>query len=155
MRGGKMNRTIIMIMLIAILLVAGCSKATGNAVSDKVKVTVFKSATCGCCSGYVEELKNNGYDVDVQITSDVDSIKDKYNVPASIRSCHTSVIGDYFVEGHVSMKAIEKLLREKPEINGIGTPGMPAGSPGMPGVQTEDFVVYAVSGDEVSEFVIV
>lgn len=50
-------------------------------------------------------------------------------------------------------EAITKLLTEKPEIKGIGMPGMPSGSPGMPGNKQGDFVVYAVQKDgSVTEF---
>ena len=39
------------------------------------------------------------------------------------------------------------MLSEKPDIKGIAMPGMPTGSPGMPGAKTGDFVVYAVNND--------
>ncbi|MBI3040656.1 MAG: DUF411 domain-containing protein [Chloroflexi bacterium] len=42
------------------------------------------------------------------------SIKRKYQIPPNMESCHTAVIGDYFVEVHVPVAAIEKLLAEKP-----------------------------------------
>ena len=61
--------------------------------------------------------------------------------------CHTTIIGDYFVEGHVPLEAVEKLLTEKPDIKGIAMPGMPSGSPGMPGAKKGDFVIYAVNRD--------
>lgn len=67
-------------------------------------------------------------------------------------SCHTAVIADYFVEGHIPIEAIEKLLEEKPGIDGIALPGMPTGSPGMPGQQTEAFKIYALSAGTASEF---
>ena len=35
------------------------------------------------------------------------------------------------IEGHVPIESINKLFREKPNINGIAVPGMPLGSPGM------------------------
>jgi hypothetical protein len=41
------------------------------------------------------------------------------------------VVGRYIVEGHVPATVIERLLREKPDIVGVGVAGMPAGSPGM------------------------
>jgi hypothetical protein len=69
-----------------------------------------------------------------------------------MRSCHTTVGGGYFVEGHVPIAAIESLLARRPAILGIALPGMPAGSPGMTGTQTEPFVVYAVSRTGISVF---
>ncbi len=42
---------------------------------------------------------------------------------------------------------MERLMSEKPDIAGIAMPGMPAGSPGMPGSKYGDFVIYAVDHD--------
>ena len=42
-----------------------------------------------------------------------------------------ALIGGYVVEGHVPLDAIQKLLKERPKIAGIGVGGMPIGSPGM------------------------
>ncbi len=80
------------------------------------------------------------------------SIKRKYQIPQNMESCHTAVIAGYFVEGHMPIEAIEKLLEEKPDIDGIALPGMPTGSPGMPGQQTEAFKIYALSAGTASEF---
>ena len=68
-----------------------------------------------------------------------------------MESCHTVVIGDYFIEGHIPLEAVEKLLVEKPDIKGIAMPGMPSGSPGMPGAKKGDFVIYAVNNDGTTE----
>lgn len=35
------------------------------------------------------------------------------------------------VEGHVPVAAINKMLKERPDIRGIALPGMPLNSPGM------------------------
>ena len=70
-----------------------------------------------------------------------------------MQSCHTSIIGDYYVEGHVPVEAIRKLLDERPSIDGIALPGMPQGSPGMSGEKAEPFVIYAITGGAVEEFV--
>ena len=51
------------------------------------------------------------------------------------------------------LEAVEKLLKEQPDIAGIAMPGMPEGSPGMPGSKRGDFVIYAVNNDgSYSEF---
>ncbi len=80
------------------------------------------------------------------------SIKEKYQIPQNMESCHTAVIADYFVEGHVPIEAIEELLKEKLDIDGIALPGMPSGSPGMPGQKIEAFKIYALSDGMASEF---
>jgi hypothetical protein len=64
-----------------------------------------------------------------------------------MESCHTVEIENYFVEGHVPIEAIQKLLNEKPDINGIALPGMPSGSPGMPGLKMEKFKIHQITLD--------
>jgi hypothetical protein len=63
------------------------------------------------------------------------------------------LIGGYVVEGHVPVGAINKLLKERPNIKGISLPGMPDGSPGMTGVKTEPITIYEVS-DEAKVFAV-
>ena len=58
-----------------------------------------------------------------------------------------AIYGNYFVEGHIPIEAIKKLLVEKPDIKGIAMPGMPSGSPGMPGAKDGQFIIYAVAKD--------
>ncbi len=116
------------------------------------KAVMYKSPTCGCCTKYANELENVGFDVEVVSSMNMDAVKDQHDIPNEKQSCHTIAIGDYFVEGHVPMEAIEKLLDEKPAISGIGLAGMPAGTPGMPGPQRAPFAVYQSSGGAVSEF---
>jgi hypothetical protein len=59
------------------------------------------------------------------------SIAIQSGVPADLQTCHTARIGGYIVEGHVPAEDIQRMLKEKPAIVGIGVGGMPMGSPGM------------------------
>ena len=111
-------------------------------------IAIYKSANCGCCGIYGSYFKSRGNSNAKVITvEDIDSIKSKYNVPAELQSCHTTIVGNYFVEGHIPLKAVNKLLEERPDIAGIAMPGMPSGSPGMPGTKKGDFVIYSVNRD--------
>lgn len=110
-------------------------------------VTIYKSASCGCCGLYAEHLKQNGFSVKVVEQQDISSIKEKHNIPSDLRSCHTAEVGGYFVEGHVPAEAIIKLLQEKPDITGIALPGMPSGSPGMPGRKTGKWAILGIRSD--------
>ena len=107
------------------------------------KVIVYKSSSCGCCENYISLLEQKGYKVETIVSSDMASIKKDYGIPSEIESCHTSIFDNYVVEGHVPLEAIDKLLLEKPDVEGIGLAGMPAGSPGMSGIKRESFVVYS------------
>ena len=58
--------------------------------------------------------------------TELDTIHARYNVPDSLRSCHTAVIDGYVLEGHVPAPEIRRLLRERPEITGLAVAGMPS-----------------------------
>jgi hypothetical protein len=108
-------------------------------------VTLHKSPNCGCCTGHAAALEAAGFAVTIKETADLAAIKDQYAIPSEGESCHTSIIGDYVVEGHVPLEAIEVLLAEQPDIAGIGLAGMPIGTPGMPGAKTAPYEVYQLS----------
>jgi hypothetical protein len=80
------------------------------------------------------------------------TVKQKYNIPLEMQSCHTTIIGEYFIEGHVPYEAINKLLKEQPNIDGIALPGMPIGTPGMPGEKDEPYVIYQLIDGKSSVF---
>jgi hypothetical protein len=94
-------------------------------------VTVYKSPTCGCCQGWVDHLRAEGFRVEVVDMNDRTGIASGRGVPDSLASCHTGVVGDYFVEGHVPAEDIRRLVEEEPNGLGLAVPGMPIGSPGM------------------------
>lgn len=146
----KMKKVLITIFFVITLLIAGCSSAVDDNIkesnsmkldSSNNKITVYKSPSCGCCNGHIEEYERLGFEVKVVEMVDLSPIKDKYNIPSYMQSCHTAVWGEYFIEGHVPSQAIEKLVNEKPDIKGISLPGMPSGTPGMPGPKMGDYVI--------------
>ena len=98
---------------------------------DIPKVVSYRSASCGCCKKWINHLQDNGLEVVDNIVEDVSAIKIQYPIPNNLRSCHSAQIANYTIEGHVPIESINKLFREKPNINGIAVPGMPLGSPGM------------------------
>ncbi len=77
----------------------------------------------------------------------LNEVKDRYGVPPNLRSCHTGLVGDYVIEGHVPGEVISRLLREKPAIVGLAVPGMPVGSPGMEGPNPQPFTVFSFDQD--------
>ena len=94
-------------------------------------VRVYRDPTCGCCGLWVERLRKAGFAATVTEVEDIGAIKTKYGVPPRVSSCHTALVGNYVLEGHVPVEDIRRLLQERPDIAGIGVPGMPIGSPGM------------------------
>ena len=126
--------------------------ASANINNKKLSVEVFKTPSCGCCYGYVLFLEKEQFNVKETDMRSLHSIKQKYNIPLEMQSCHTTIIGKYFIEGHVPLEAINKLLKEQPDIDGIALPGMPIGTPGMPGKKEEPFVVYQLIDGKFSIF---
>lgn len=79
--------------------------------------------------------------------SQLRDIKDKHGIPQHLRSCHTGMVGNYLIEGHVPGNIITRLLREKPSVAGIAVPGMPIGSPGMEGPNPKPYDVFSFDRD--------
>jgi hypothetical protein len=118
------------------------------AASFLTTATLYKTPGCECCLEYTSYLEEaTDADIEIAEVDDLAEIKDEYNVPRDIESCHTMDAGEYFVEGHVPQEAIGKLAIEEPDVAGIALPEMPQGSPGMPGEKDEEFVIYAVYDD--------
>jgi hypothetical protein len=76
-------------------------------------------------------MRESGYTVEVNGDQNRAAVRDQFNVPLQIQSCHTAIVDGYIIEGHVPVVEIERLLIERPEIVGLAVVGMPAGSPGM------------------------
>lgn len=142
-------------ILISALLIFGFGKQGSQPVLENGRITVFYSPTCACCIQYISYLKRNGFKVlekkDMAKRMD---LLEKYQIPQEMTACHTSIIGDYFVEGHMPVEIIKKLLEEKPEIDGIALPGMPPGSPGMSGFKTGKWTIYGLLDGRPSEFMV-
>ena len=106
-------------------------------------VTVYKDPSCGCCKKWVEHMQSSGFTVTAIDRADMDALKDHYGVPSTVRSCHTAIVGNYVVEGHVPAADVDRLLKEQPKVTGLSVPGMVTGSPGMEGFLSKSYVVVA------------
>ncbi len=115
----------------------------GNASGETV--TVFTPRYCGCCHAHAYYLHENGYNVEIAYRTDMESIKTDYDIPQHLVSCHTTIIDEYVIEGHMPIEVIDNLLDEKPDIRGIALAGMPSGSPGMPGRKLEPFIIHSIT----------
>ncbi len=120
-----------------------------NILGNDNTVTVVANSTCGCCKLYMQYLQQLGFNVNSKFMNqdEIDSYKNVEGIPKQLRSCHTTTIGKYTIEGHVPMEAITKLLQEKPDIKGIALPGMPSASPGMPGPKNGPFEIRTITKD--------
>ncbi len=96
------------------------------------EMTVYKTPYCGCCSNWISQIKEKGFNIKTIVKDNFDDLKAKHGLTPKTASCHTALIDGYFIEGHVDYSAIKKLLTQKPkDIKGLTVPGMVVGSPGM------------------------
>lgn len=108
----------------------------------------YKSPFCGCCTAWVEHLKENGFDVSVKEDANMNEIKRKWGILPELASCHTTVIDGYVFEGHIPASDIKTFLLKKPKLVGLTVPGMPMGSPGMEyGDKKDPYDVLGISKD--------
>lgn len=108
------------------------------------EITVYKSPTCGCCTGWVDYLKANNFRVTAHDVDNLDQIRAQHGLTdPRLRSCHTAVVDGYVIEGHVPVNDIKRLLAERPPVTGISAPGMPQMSPGMMSIEPKDYDVVS------------
>lgn len=112
-------------------------------------VKVHKSPSCGCCTLWVEHLREAGFAVEVHHGDNLNPLKERLGVPYGKGSCHTAQVGRYVVEGHVPAEDIKRLLAQAPAAKGLVLPGMPMGSPGMemPDGRTQPYTVELIGQD--------
>ena len=130
-----------------ILLSIAAAAAFISTAANAAQLTVMKSPYCGCCAKWIEHVQKHGFTVKVVDTEDMASVKKRLGVPDRLASCHTTMAGGYFIEGHVPAADIKRLLAQKPNATGIAVPGMPAGSPGMEMAGKEPYATILVRND--------
>jgi hypothetical protein len=135
----KPVRNLLAFILLAVALNSGPVRA-----EQPYSATLYKNPQCGCCEGYADHLRDNGFEVTVKPTHDLPLLHRQYGVPEPLVGCHTTLIDGYVVEGHVPVNTVIRLLTERPDIKGISLPGMPMGSPGMTGEKTAPFTIYEI-----------
>lgn len=125
--------------------------AAGRPVAAQaVRIEVWRDPSCGCCSGWVEHLKAEGFAVDDRVVPSVAPFRRMLGTPADLLSCHAGRVGGFALEGHVPAHAIRRLLAERPAgVLGLAVPAMPTGTPGMevPGREPETYDVVAWAAD--------
>lgn len=133
---------------VAALATLSSAYAPPSSLLPPASVTVFKDPNCGCCKEWIEHLREHSFKVIAKDTSDLSAPKRTGRVPDQLYSCHTAFVNGYVVEGHVPAADIQRLLKEKPKVAGIGVAGMPLGSPGMEmGSRKDRYDVIAFNRD--------
>lgn len=129
-------------------------KAASRAAVDASlpRMQVHKSPTCGCCSLWVDHMREAGFAVEVHDTHDLAAVKSRLGVPADAQSCHTAEVGGLVVEGHVPASDIKRALAQG-GTRALVLPGMPVNSPGMevPGINAPPYTVERITSDGTRE----
>ncbi len=152
-----LKKAIWLILLGITVLVGACTAEPATeqpvTVADKPTITVYHDPNCGCCTNWIAYLEEAGYPLEIIETANSTPLKERFQVPRDLRSCHTAVVDGYVLEGHVPLAEIDRLLVERPDVIGIAVPGMPLGSPGMelPGAEPQPYQVIAFHADGTQE----
>jgi hypothetical protein len=132
----------------AVAAIAPLATARGmQAGQQQPVVRSRKQVGCPCCDDWVVHMRRHGFTVNVSEDPDLNGAKRLLGIPQDLWSCHTSVVGNYVVEGHVPADEVQRLLAGKPDIVGIAVGGMPIGSPGMEGPNPQVYDVIAFRRD--------
>ena len=113
------------------------------ALAATINAVMYKNPQCTCCEIYAAYLEENGFKVELKPVNNLSQISSEAGVPEDLEGCHTLMVDGYVVDGLVPVDILKKLLTERPAITGITLPGMPVGSPGMPGTKKAPFTIYA------------
>ena len=104
---------------------------------------VYAAPSRTCCGKWVGHLERNGFAVTTEALDDVIPFKEKFGVPRELWSCHTALVDDYVIEGHVPADLIRRLRDDPRGIAGLSVPGMPCGAPGLEGPNPQKYQVMA------------
>ncbi len=113
--------------------VAGLLPSQSAFAAPDNRLVMWRDPSCGCCGVWADRIRA-AFNRPLMIlqTSDMAAIKRARGVPEDLRSCHTALISNYVIEGHVPPADILRLMRSRNrQVTGLAVPGMPAGSPGM------------------------
>lgn len=135
--------------VVAAVATTATESDTPTTVEAQAEMVVYKTPNCGCCHNWIAHLRKHGLNVVEKNVATTQPIRAEVGVPPALTSCHTGVVDDYWIEGHVPADLVQRLLTERPEdISGIAVPGMATGSPGMEGPNpvTYDVVAYHKDG---------
>jgi hypothetical protein len=82
-------------------------------------IVVYHTKKCQCVNDWIKHVRADGLSVLVHRVRFIEAIRKKYNIPSEFASCHTAIIQNYFIEGHVSSEVVNALRLKKPDIAGV------------------------------------
>jgi|TARA_B110000093_G_scaffold9413_1_gene8963 hypothetical protein len=121
---------------------------------NNTNIHVVKNPQCGCCNAWIKILTDQDFNVTTENSSGslLTEFKIESGIPKDMMSCHTAKVGGYFIEGHVPVSDIRRVIAERPDALGLAVPAMPYGSPGMgPEEERDAYDVFIVRTDGSTE----
>lgn len=85
----RMARRSVLAAIAAIAL----GQAARPVVALESTIKVHKDPSCGCCSGWVQRMRDAGFGVTVEETTDLQAVRTGLGVPSELTACHTAEIG--------------------------------------------------------------
>lgn len=131
---------------------SGSEGTQASAAGQGTAATLYRQEGCSCCATYADYLGENGFTVEMRTVDDLEPIRQRFDIPEGAVGCHTSSIDGYVVEGHVPVEAIQRLLSEQAELDGISVVGMPSNAPGMGEPNGEPLQVLSFRGRRVADY---
>src|SRR5260370_31181179 len=86
-----MNRRAMLTLLAG--ATAGIISTSSRAAVESKPVPLYKDPHCGCCEGYADYLRSNGFAVSIVPTPDLPLLDERYGLPTALSPCHVSPIG--------------------------------------------------------------
>lgn len=141
------------VVALAILIAAGIAFSTAGSAeeADFDTATVHLSPSCGCCVQHAQYLERAGVEVEVieHTPGELNQLFDEHGVPEDYRACHITETEGQTVAGHVPVDIFNEIVEEQPDADVVTLPGMPQGSPGMPGNKNQEWIFYEILNGEV------
>lgn len=113
-RKGLARYTYLIAIAFTLLILYGIWTLLESSKSSKqlaTKAVFFSSPPCGCCDTYLPKLRSI---ITVEVKSlppdELLGVKKNLGIPENLQSCHTVVINGKYVEGHVPISAVKRLI---------------------------------------------
>src|SRR3569833_878173 len=90
----------------------------GFAAAASPLIEVYKNEGCGCCEGWIEHLKANGFAVKAHNVANTSDYREKFGIPNHLETNKTNNNTNKTLEGHVPASEIKRLLAERPKAKG-------------------------------------
>lgn len=97
-----------------------------------VAMTVAKSPTCGCCTGWIDHAEAAGATVTIDHPADLGATFADAEITPEFQACHLTTTDAAIFVGHIPLRFVAEYLAAPPaDARGLAVPGMPTGTPGM------------------------